>query len=186
METYLTLMHSLAFLTCGSVHHCVLSPWQSTTMEHCIVVKQWHLYEPHWMNKSIWIEMATTTTKWQSEKLAQSNVRHLGEAKFLMGYSGGLGVFRRFLFSLSHLFEVSVTFFLTSCFFEMEDSSHTVWTIRLHLPLSLLCQTSLLNSFFVCWANCTVQTTASKFCVYALFAVGVSFIKWPKDELLIS
>lgn len=177
MEMCLTLMHSLAFLTCGSAHHYVLSPWQSITMKHCIVVKQWHLYEPHWMNKSIWLEMAITTTKRQSEKLVQSNVRRLREAKFLMGHSGGLGVFRRFLFSLSHLFEVSVAFLSTSCFVEMEDSSHTVWTVRLHLPLSLLSQTCLLNCSFVCWANCSVQTTASKFCVYTLFNVGVSFIK---------
>lgn len=72
------------------------------------------------MNKSIWLEMAITTTKRQGKEPVQSNVRRLREAKFLMGLSGGLGVLRRFLFSLSHLFEVSVTFLLTSCFLRWE------------------------------------------------------------------
>lgn len=55
------------------------------------------------MNKSIWLEMATTTTKRRSKKQVQCNVRRLREAKFFRGHSGGLGVLGRFLFSLSHL-----------------------------------------------------------------------------------
>ena len=55
------------------------------------------------MNKSIWLEMAITTTKRQSKKQVQCNVRRLSEAKFFRGHSGGLGVLRRFPFSHSHL-----------------------------------------------------------------------------------
>lgn len=72
------------------------------------------------MNKSIWLEMATTTTTTtkRSTKQVQCNVRRLGEAKFFRGHSGGLVALKRFLFSFLSFpsFEVSVTFLSTSCF----------------------------------------------------------------------
>lgn len=135
------------------------------------------------MNKSIWLGMAITTTKRQGEKLARSNVRRLRQAKVLMGLSGGLGVLRRFLFSLSHLFEVSLTFLCTSCFLRWD----TVPTLFKLLDPSFLLYCSLrpvsYKCFFLSWATSVcIQRHPNTVC--KLCFGSISFIKSPKDKHL--
>lgn len=141
-EMRFTLMHSLTFLARGRVQSAarsatVPSSWQSITMKHCTIVKQWHLYEAS-LNEQKHLardgKNNHKTAEWKTS--ANVNFSCLGGNVF----RGILvvWVFSEGFFSVFPIFEVSVTFHLTSCFFEMGDVSHTVWTLRSLLPLNLL------------------------------------------------
>lgn len=142
------------------------------------------------MNKSIWLEMAITTTKRQSKKQVQSNVRRLREAEFFRGHSGGLSILRRFLFLFLIFWGFFVTFLSTSCFlrwetvptlFELSDPSFlfpcsppffffktpsTTWWSATYFS-----QTCPLNCFFLCQTKHSVQTIyASKYCICSYYS----------------
>lgn len=120
MEMCLTSMHSLAFLACGSAHCSVLSAWQSITMKHCIVVKQWHLYEASLNEqKHLARDGNNNHKKRQGKKTSAEQCQAPLRGNVFDG-AWWFGVLRRFLFSHSHLFEVSVTFLSTSCFLRWE------------------------------------------------------------------
>lgn len=149
-EMRFTLMHSLTFLARGSAQlvaarsswqsaersATVPSSWQSITMKHCTVVKQWHLYEAS-LNEQKHLardgKNNHKTAEWKTS--ASVNFSCLGGNVF----RGILvvWVFSEGFFAVFPMFEVSVTFHLTSCFFEMGDVSHTVWTLRSLLLLNL-------------------------------------------------
>lgn len=122
-------------------------------------VSQWNIVlwynndiftRPHWMNKSIWLEMAITTTKnSRAKKRAQSNVRRLWEATFLMG-PGGL-VFSEGFFSLIPIF---LRFLLHSSplpvFWDGRQFPHYLNSLTPPFPLYVLSDLSV--KLFLCWA----------------------------------
>lgn len=124
-EMRFTLMHSLTFLARGSAQlvaersATVPSSWQSITMKHCTVVKQWHLYEAS-LNEQKHLardgKNNHKTAEWKTS--ASVNFSCLGGNVF----RGILvvWVFSEGFFAVFPMFEVSVTFHLTSCFLRWE------------------------------------------------------------------